>query len=71
MENGQIETAGDYVCVITAAANTVSQARQAAYARVKSLDIPGGVAVRDDIGERLSKQLPELQKHGFASGLTY
>jgi phosphoribosylamine---glycine ligase len=71
LEKGQIQTAGDYVLVATAASNTVSQARQAAYARVKQISIPGGMSVRDDIGERLSKQLPELQKHGYAVGMAY
>jgi phosphoribosylamine---glycine ligase len=71
LEKGQIQTAGDYCLVVTAASNSVSQARQAAYARVKQLHIPGGVSVRDDIGERLSKQLPLLQKNGYALGLEY
>jgi hypothetical protein len=26
---------------------------------------------RDDIGEKLEKQIPELQKHGFALDFTY
>jgi phosphoribosylamine-glycine ligase len=67
----EIETAGDYCLVVTAASNTVSEARQASYARVKQIHIPGGVAVRDDISERLAKQLPELQKHGYALGMQY
>jgi phosphoribosylamine--glycine ligase len=67
----ELETAGDYVMVLTAQADTVSGARHTAYDRVKKIWIPGGVSVRIDIGERLSKELPELQAHGYALGLEY
>jgi phosphoribosylamine--glycine ligase len=68
---GQLETAGDYVAVVTGSSHTVSDARELAYSRVLKLHIPGGIAVRDDIGERLSKQLPILHEHGYATGMEY
>jgi phosphoribosylamine---glycine ligase len=71
MTEGQIETAGDYCLVVTSSSSTISECRKLAYGRVKQIHIPGGVSVRDDIGERLSKQLPELQKHGYATGMVY
>jgi phosphoribosylamine--glycine ligase len=71
MKDGEWQTAGDYVCVVTAAASTVSSARDIAYKRVKQIHIPGGITVRDDIGQRLSKQLPVLQSHGYASGMNF
>jgi phosphoribosylamine---glycine ligase len=71
MENDELQTAGDYVAVLTASGDTVSGARAAAYNRVKKVHIPGGVAVRDDIAERLAKQLPVLQEHSYATGLGY
>jgi phosphoribosylamine---glycine ligase len=70
-KDAEIETAGDYVAVLTASHNTVSEARRIAYQRLQTLHIPGGMAVRDDIGERLSKQLPILHEHGYATGMEY
>lgn len=69
--SGNLETAGDYVCVLTASGETVSQCREAAYRRVEQLHIPGGMSVRDDIGKRLSKQLPVLHGQGYATGMEY
>jgi phosphoribosylamine--glycine ligase len=68
---GELETAGDYVMVVTAQSDTVSGARTAAYYRTKKIHIPGGMAVRDDIGERLAKQLPILHDQGYATGMEY
>jgi hypothetical protein len=31
--------------------------------------MPSGMFYRNDIGARLMKDAPELQKHGYASGL--
>ncbi len=70
-EHGQLQTAGDYCFVVTASGNSVSAARTTAYSRIKTLHIPGGVSVRDDIGERLSKQLPILNSYGYATGMLY
>lgn len=68
---GELQTAGDYCMVVTALADTVSGAREAAYRRVDQIHIPGGKAVRDDIGQKLSRKLPILQGLGYATGMEY
>jgi phosphoribosylamine-glycine ligase len=62
-----LATSGDYCMVVTAA--EVSKAKEVAYKRIKGIHIPGGITVRDDIGERLEEQIPRLQKHGYALGV--
>ena len=63
-------TTGDYLAVVTGMGKTVKQAAERAYATVKQLHIPN-MQYRDDIGEKLEKELPELQKHGFAMEFKY
>ena len=58
-------TAGDYVCVITGSAPTVSKASEQAYKHLDKIELPNSPMYRTDIGHRLEKQLPELQKHGY------
>lgn len=58
-------TAGDYVCVITGSAPTVCAASEQAYKHLKRIELPNSPMYRTDIGHRLEKQLPLLQKHGF------
>lgn len=64
-------TAGDYVLVMTATADTVYDAKQRAYRRLKRLMLPNSPMYRTDIGDRLSKQLPKIQEHGFATGMEF
>lgn len=64
-------TAGDYVLVMTAYADTVKDAAMTVYRRLGSLTIPNSPAYRTDIGRRLAKQLPKIQKHGYATGMLY
>jgi len=64
-------TAGDYVLVMSATGKTVKVAKELAYERVKELIIPNSPMYRTDIGDRLAKQLPELQKYGYAMGLSF
>lgn len=66
-------TAGDYVLTMTATAQTVQDARQKVYRRLERVrkNMPGSPMYRTDIGMRLSKQIPDLQKMGYASGLTF
>jgi len=59
-------TTGDYIAVVTGTGKTVKQARERAYKTVKEVHIPN-MMYRDDIGEKLEKQIPELQKHGYAT----
>lgn len=64
-------TGGDYVLVMTATGETVQEARQTVYRRLKRLEIPNSPMYRTDIGSRLAKQLPTLQKLGYAKGMVY
>jgi phosphoribosylamine-glycine ligase len=63
-------TAGDYIGVITGFGKSVSQASKRAYGTVDKLHVANPI-VRDDIGEELKKQLPELHRHGFALHCQY
>jgi phosphoribosylamine--glycine ligase len=64
-------TAGDYVLVMTATGPTVRSAQQLTYKRLKTLVVPNSPMWRTDIGDRLRKELPLLQKHGYAKGMSY
>ena len=63
-------TTGDYLAVVTGCGKTVKQACERAYSTVKEIHVPN-LMYRDDIGEKLEKQIPELQKHGFATEWKY
>lgn len=75
--NGQIGTepvpvtAGDYVLVMSATGETVYEAKQRVYRRLNRLTVPNSPMWRTDIGDRLAKQLPLLQTHGFATGMAF
>jgi phosphoribosylamine--glycine ligase len=64
-------TAGTYVMVVSGSGRTVAAAQKAAYDVAWGLKWPSNIVMRTDIGKRLEEQLPELQKHGFAEGMTY
>jgi phosphoribosylamine--glycine ligase len=65
-------SAGDYLLVATGTGDTVRQARGGAYRVLKSLkDTPGSPFWRVDIGQRLRKELPEYQRHGFALSMKF
>ena len=66
-----VVTAGDYVLVISAIGDTVYEAKQTAYRRLKKIQIPNSPMYRTDIGDRLARQLPKLQEHGFAMGMQF
>lgn len=76
-ENGKIikkpciVTAGDYLLVATGTGQKVSEAKRQAYSVLNSLSVPNSPMYRTDIGNRLRKQLPELQRHGFATGMEF
>jgi len=65
------KSAGDYLLVVTGVAPTVSGAAKKAYVTIKELIIPGSPLYRCDIGAKLQKCLPEIQKHGYALEFTY
>lgn len=64
-------TAGDYILVGSGTGKTVTEAKRSAYRVLKSLSIPNSPMYRTDIGNRLKKQLPELQRNGFAMGMEF
>lgn len=65
-------TCGDYVMVVTGTGETVTGARKSAYAAIQKVKIPSSPFWRTDIGRgRLVKDLPLLQKHGFATGFSF
>lgn len=76
-ENGKIlnkrclVTAGDYVMVQSGTGSTVSEAKGASYRGLKALQMPNSPMYRTDIGNRLKKQLPLLQKMGYATGMEF
>ena len=63
-------TAGDYLMVVTGTGKSVTQACERVYKTVKEIDVPDMIW-RDDIGEKLEKEIPELQKHGYAMEFSY
>lgn len=63
-------TTGDYIAVATGTGKTVKQACERAYAVVDEIHIPDMIC-RDDVGEKLEKELPELKKHGYATEFEY
>jgi phosphoribosylamine--glycine ligase len=74
LEGGHVKmlgTAGDYVLTMTASGKNVREAQRHVYARLKTLVVPNSPMWRTDIGDRLRKELPLLQKHGYAKGMSY
>lgn len=69
-ENGiepMMVSAGDYLFVVTGTGKTVSEAKDAAYETLKTLEVPNSPIYRNDIGGRLEHQLKELQAMGYAT----
>lgn len=64
-------TGGTYVMVVTGSGKSVQKAAAAAYETVGEIWWPGNVMYRTDIGKRLEKDLPLVQKHGYAEGMRY
>lgn len=64
-------TAGDYVLVMTALADTIKDAALTCYRRLERLTVPNSPMYRTDIGKKLAKQLPKIQARGYATNLTY
>lgn len=65
-------TTGDYVAVITGTGETITGARRSAYSTVKKIKMPADPFYRREIGAgRMVKDLPLVQKHGFATGFRF
>lgn len=63
-------TAGDYLAVVTGLGKTVEKATERAYATVDEISI-ADMIYRDDVGEKLEKELPKLQAWGYAAEFEY
>jgi phosphoribosylamine--glycine ligase len=63
-------TCGDYVAVVTGTGKSVAQACERAYKAVAQVHVPD-LGWRDDIGEKLEKELPKLHAHGYATEFKY
>lgn len=71
VDTPMLVTAGDYVLVMSATGTSVREATDTCYRRLKKLVVPNSPMYRTDIGRRLKKQLPELQRMGYATDLAY
>lgn len=63
-------TAGDYLAVVTGLGKTVEKAKDRAYSTLKEISIPDMI-YRDDVGEKLEKELPRLKAFGYATEFEY
>ena len=64
-------TAGDHVLVAVGTGQSINSARLHAYDACEAVTFPSNRGYRIDIAQRLKKQLPLLQKHGYCKDLTY
>lgn len=64
-------TAGDYVLISSATGDSVRNAAAGAYRRLRRLLVPNSPMWRTDIGTRLKRELPKIQKFGYATGMQY
>jgi phosphoribosylamine-glycine ligase len=64
-------TGGDYVLATTGTGETILEAKTMAYRIMRRLKLPNSPQFRTDIGDRLKKQLPDCQRHGYATGLLW
>jgi len=60
-------SAGEYLLVASGTGKSVEKAAREAYAVIDELTIPNSPMYRTDIGKRLEKQLPKLQRLGYAT----
>jgi phosphoribosylamine--glycine ligase len=58
---------GNYLFVVSGTGDGVCEAREAAYKRLKGIEVSNSPIYRNDIGCRLEAQLPELQALGYAT----
>jgi hypothetical protein len=63
-------TAGEYVCTVVGKGKTIEDSKKACYDLIdKKIYIPNSIQYRDDIGEKVQKNLDELQSYGYAQGV--
>jgi len=71
VEEEHIVSAGDYILVATGTGSDICSAARKAYEVIDQINVPNSLIVRDDIGERLEKELPKLQKYGYCTDFKY
>jgi phosphoribosylamine---glycine ligase len=71
IEKDMVVSAGDYTYIASGQASSISASIDRAYKNVKKVELPNSPIYRTDIGKRLEKQIPELQKNGFATDWVY
>lgn len=77
LRNGKMDmvsglvTAGTYVGVAAGSGGTVRDAARKAYKTAWEITWGSNVMFRTDVGKRLEKDLPKIQKFGFAEGMKY
>lgn len=71
IEKDMVVSAGDYTFIASGTAPTISKSIDMAYKNIDKIELPNSPMYRTDIGKRLEKQIPELQKNGFATDWTY
>lgn len=64
-------SAGGYLGVATGTGATVRQAARTAYKVLDGLSMPASPFWRNDIGERMRRDIPALQEHGYAAGFEH
>lgn len=64
-------SAGTYLGIGVGTGSTVREAARGAYKVFKSLSLPAAPSYRTDIGQRLRRELDQLQTHGYAAGMVY
>lgn len=62
------QTAGEYVCIVTALGDTVEKARNRVYRSIDKVSFPNAI-YRTDIGEKVIGCLPGLKKLGYCEDM--
>jgi len=70
-QEADYSSAGHYLGVATGTGETVRQAMRGAYKTLRRISMPASPFYRNDIGNGLRKQLPQLQEHGYASRMEF
>jgi phosphoribosylamine---glycine ligase len=64
-------SAGTYVGISAGTGQSVQKAARVAYKSLRQISMPTSPFYRIDIGQKLKKELPKLQEHGFAMGMEF
>lgn len=62
------QTTGPYVLVATGLGKTIEAAKKSVYETIDEISFPN-MMLRTDIGDKVTKAIPDLHKHGYALGM--